>query len=140
MPANALDIIASLTLIMNEETARLGAHERGQDIAELAAAKIRLAGLLDAELARLNRVQPDWALHLPEDGRDALSHAVIALGEASTANAAILERQIDLSVELMAAFENEARRASKSRAEVYGINGQLAPIDNATPISVNSEY
>lgn len=140
MASNLVDIISSLTLIMSEETDRLNARERGRDLAELAAVKIRLTGLLEGELARLNRTQPGWADIMDEETKAALSNGLIALGEASAANAAVLERQIDLSVELMAAFEAEARRVSKSRAETYSANGILAPIDPATPISINSEY
>ena len=140
MASNLVDIISSLTLIMNEETERLNARERGLDLAELAAVKIRLTGLLEGELARLNRTQPGWADTMDEAAKEALANGLVALGEASASNAAVLERQIDLSGELMAAFAAEARRISKSRAETYSASGLLAPIDPSSPISINSEY
>ena len=140
MPSNAIDVMASLTLIMNEETDRLRARERGIDLAELAAAKVRLVGMLETELARLEREQPGWADAMEEDERERLSEALVALGEASTANAAILERQIGLSIEMMGAVANEARRLAGKRAYTYGASGDLSQTSLATPISVNSEY
>jgi hypothetical protein len=139
VPVNLIDVITSLTLIMTEETERLKARDR-EDLTELATVKIRLTGVLEGDLARLNREQPGWADALEGDVREALSSSLIALGEASAANAAVLERQIDLSIELMAALAAEARRLSKKRAETYGSTGLLSPIDLATPISVNSQF
>ncbi|ARS28994.1 hypothetical protein [Sphingomonas sp. KC8] len=140
MPANAIDVMASLTLIMNEETDRLRARERGIDLAELAAAKVRLVGMLETELARLEREQPGWADAMEEEERERLADALVALGEASAANAAILERQIDLSIEMMGAVAGEAKRLAGKRASTYGASGDLSHTNLATPISVNSEY
>ncbi|AGH49038.1 MULTISPECIES: hypothetical protein [Sphingomonadales] len=139
MANEAIDVMASLTLIMNEETDRLRSREGGRDLAELASAKIRLVGVLESELARLDREKPGWARALDQDGRDQLAAALIALGEASTANAAILERQIDLSIEMMGAVTAEAKRLAGRRASTYGAAGNLAP-DFTAPISVNSEF
>jgi hypothetical protein len=138
MPANLIDVITSLTLIMTEETERLNARHR-MDLAELAMVKIRLTGVLEGELARLNRTRPGWAEMLEPEMKESLTSGLIALGEASTANAAVLERQIDLSIELMGALAAEARRVSRSRAETYGATGLLSPVDPNAPISVNSE-
>ncbi|SNT18588.1 hypothetical protein SAMN06295912_15413 [Sphingomonas laterariae] len=140
MAANAIDVMASLTLIMNEETERLRSRERGRDLAELAAAKVRLVGVLETELARLEREAPGWANALDEAGREELSNALVALGEASATNALILERQIDLSVEMMGAVSAEARRLANRRAATYSARGDLANADLTAPISVNSEY
>ncbi|RJF85707.1 flagellar biosynthesis protein FlgN [Sphingomonas cavernae] len=140
MASNVIDVMASLTLIMNEETDRLRGHERALDLAELATAKVRLVGVLETELARVNREQPGWTEALDDEERDALASALIALGDASTANAAILERQIDLSAEMMGAVAAEAKRLSGSRTSTYGARGDLSHMDLATPISVNSEY
>lgn len=140
MPSNAIDVMASLTLIMNEETDRLRARERGIDLAELASAKVRLVGMLETELARLEREQPGWADAMDEEQRERLSDALVALGEASTANAAILERQIGLSIEMMGAVASEAKRLAGKRASTYGASGDLSQTNLATPIAVNSEY
>lgn len=140
MASNLIDIMASLTLIMTEETERLGARERALDLAELAAAKVRLVGVLETELARLNREQPGWAEALDEETRERLANTLIALGDASTVNAQVLERQIDLSIEMMGAVAAEAKRLSGNRAATYGARGDLSQMDLATPISINSEY
>ena len=116
MASNVIDVMASLTLIMNEETDRLRGHERALDLAELATAKVRLVGVLETELARVNREQPGWTEALDDEERDALANALIALGDASTANAAILERQIDLSAEMMGAVAAEATSEVKQRS------------------------
>ncbi len=139
MPANLIDIITSLALIMNEETERLNARDHGV-LAELAAVKIRLTGVLEGELARLNRQQPGWPDMLDEHMREMMSSSLVALGEASASHASVLERQIDLSIEMMGAFAAEARRLVSKRAETYGSTGRLSPIDLAPPIAVNSEY
>jgi len=140
MASEAIDVMASLTLIMNEETGRLRSRERGRDLAELAAAKVRLVGVLETGLARLEREQPDWAAALDEEEREALTATLLALGEASAANAAILERQIDLSIEMMGAVANEARRLANRRAATYRASGDLDNADLAAPISINTEY
>ncbi|MCJ8158663.1 flagellar biosynthesis protein FlgN [Sphingomonas sp. LaA6.9] len=140
MASNVIDVMASLTLIMNEETDRLRGHERALDLAELATAKVRLVGVLETELARINREQPGWTEALDDEQRDALANALIALGDASTANAAILERQIDLSAEMMGAVAAEAKRLSGSRTSTYGAQGNVSHMEMATPISINSEY
>lgn len=140
MASNLIDIMQSLTLIMTEETERLMTRDKARDLAELAIAKVRLVGVLEGELARLNREQPDWTAELDDEGRDALASALIALGDASTANAAILERQIDLSIEMMGAVATEAQRLAGKRTATYRATGDLSQTDLATPISVNSEY
>ncbi|WOK37717.1 flagellar biosynthesis protein FlgN [Sphingomonas sp. C3-2] len=139
MASEIIDIMVSLTLIMQEETQRLTTHERAGDLAELANAKVRLVGVLETELARLNREESGWVDAMDEEGREALGKALVALGEASTANADILERNITLSIEMMEAVTNEAKRISGNRAEIYGAKGNVSRIELATPISVNSE-
>ncbi len=137
---NLIDVISSLALIMQEETARLAARDRGRDLAELAAAKLRLVGVLETELARIHREETDWADTLDERSRERLFATLRALGEASTANAAVLERQIDLSVEMLGAIASEAKRIAGRSTITYGAQGNLALFDPAMPISVNSEY
>lgn len=139
MASDIIDVMTSLTLIMQEETERLSARTGASDLAELANAKIRLVGVLETELARLNREQPNWVDALDEERREELGKALVALSEASSANADILERQMTLSLEMMEAVANEAKRLSGNRAEVYGARGNVSRIELATPISVDSE-
>jgi flagellar biosynthesis/type III secretory pathway chaperone len=140
MIENLIDVISSLTLIMQEETARLTARDHGRDLAELAAAKLRLVGVLESDLARLERAQPDWADTLEDPVRERLFATLYALCEASGANAAVLERQIDLSVELIGAIAVEAKRLAGRTTTTYGARGDIALFDPAMPISINSEY
>lgn len=140
MTDNLVDIISSLTLIMTEETERLRMQDRARDLAELTSAKIRLTGLLEAEVARLNRERPDWSRSMDEERRQRLTAVVAALGTASAENAAVIERQLELSNELMTVIAEEARRQFKKRADTYSGAGILSPIDIAPPISVNSEF
>jgi hypothetical protein len=140
MAADIIDIISSLTLIMTEETARLQASHRDGELGELVTAKLRLTSLLEQEMARLNRRQPDWADMLDEERRNELSDSLIALSKAAVTNAALLQRQLELSSEMMDAFAREARRLAGRRASTYSAGGDLSPIDLATPISINSHY
>ncbi|WP_325230409.1 hypothetical protein [Sphingobium sp.] len=52
----------------------------------------------------------------------------------------MLERQIDLSMEMMTAIAAEARRLAGNRARTYGARGDLAKMELTTPISFNGEY
>ncbi|HUD95501.1 flagellar biosynthesis protein FlgN [Sphingobium sp.] len=140
MPNEMIDIMTSLTALMQEETLRLRGQERALDLSQLAGAKARLVGRLEEMLARRNRHHPEWAEQMDGDTRDRLTECLADLRVASTANASILERQIDLSMEMMTAIANEARRLAGNRAYTYGAQGDLAKMDLATPISFNTEY
>jgi flagellar biosynthesis/type III secretory pathway chaperone len=140
MPNEMIDVMTSLALIMDEESKRLRGHERALDLSELAAAKIRLVSQLEEILARRNRQQPEWTEEMDVETRERLTLCLSDLRTASIANAGILERQIELSMEMMAAIADEARRMAGNRAYTYGARGDLATMDLATPISFNSEY
>jgi len=137
---NLIDVIASLTLIMREETDQLTSRSKNSSLAELAAAKLRLVGVLETELARVEREEAAWIDTLDEVRREKLFATLFALGEASAANAAVLERQIDLSVELIGAIATEAKRLAGRSTTTYGARGDIAQFDPAAPISVNSRY
>jgi hypothetical protein len=138
MPNNYLDTIVSLTAIIVEETARLEAPGRHGDFAEMAAAKIKLVAKLETEAAVRERTGDDWRAKLSEEARDKLTSAVRDLEIAAAANARVLERQIDLSTDMMAAVAGEARRVTGSRSLIYGARGRVARSDTAAPISVNA--
>lgn len=140
MPHEMIDIMTSLAIIMNEETERLSGMQRALDLGELAVAKARLVGKLEELLARRNREQPQWTEALDEETRTKLTECLADLRSASTANAGVLERQIELSMEMMAAIANEAQRLAGNRAFTYGEHGALSKTDIAMPISFNSEY
>jgi flagellar biosynthesis/type III secretory pathway chaperone len=137
---NLIDVISSLTLIMQEETERLTNRKGGRDLAELATVKVRLVGMLETALARLEREQEHWADTIEEAVHERLLETLLALGEASAANAAVLERQIDLSVEMIGAISTEARRIAGRSTTTYGARGDISSFEAAVPIAVNSEY
>lgn len=137
---NLIDVIASLTLIMKEETDQLNAHGKNGSLAELAAAKLRLVGVLESELARIQREDDDWVDALDEACREKLFATLFALGDASAANTAVLERQIDLSVELIGAIATEAKRLAGRSTTTYGVCGDLSMVEPPAPISINSRY
>lgn len=140
MPDKMIDIMKSLTVIMNEETSRLRGQERALDLGHLAAAKARLVGKLEEVLARRNRREPEWQEALDEENHGKLAHCLADLCRAAAVNADILQRQIELSMEMMAAIANEARRLAGNRAYTYGERGDLSKTELATPISFNTEY
>ncbi|MEG3144354.1 flagellar biosynthesis protein FlgN [Sphingomonas sp. RT2P30] len=138
MASEFIDLLMSLIAIMEEETARLLAPGRHQDFAEMAAAKIKLVAALEIKTAEHGRKRSDWVSKLDAETREALTAAIRHLGAAATVNARVLERQIDLSTEMMSAVAAEARRLSGTRSAIYGASGALSQTEIATPISVNA--
>lgn len=133
-----LDHMSSLTAIMEEESDRLVAPGRVQDLSAMAAAKTRLVGSLEAKLAQLARERPTWMEELEEANRTRLAAAVAVLRDASLVNADVLERQIELSTELMAAIAQEAQRLMGTRKASYGAHGGWLGVDLPAPISLNT--
>ncbi|EJL24690.1 hypothetical protein [Novosphingobium sp. AP12] len=140
MASEVIAIMTSLSAVMREETGRLQSNERALDLAELAAAKARLVGSLEERLARLGRQESEWAAQMDEPTREAFAEALGELRAASMVNAALLERQIELSADLMSAISAEAKRLTGNRAYAYGASGALARTDLTTPISLNGEF
>ena len=134
-----LDLMRSLVILMEEETARLSAPGRHPDMAETAQAKVRLVAALETANARLTRELPNWMEALPDEERERLREAVTALRTASAANAAILKRQIELSNEMMEAVTHEARRLTGARNTTYGAAGNVHKVRGAAPISINTQ-
>lgn len=138
MASEFIDTIVSLTMIMEEETARLLSPGRHRDFAEMATAKMKLVATLDTIIATQERTRPNWMTTIDDETRETLNGAIRDLGEAASANARVLERQIDLSTEMMGAVADEARRLSGSRSAIYGASGIVSHTEGATPISVNA--
>jgi flagellar biosynthesis/type III secretory pathway chaperone len=138
MANDFIDIITSLTAIMEEETARLLQPGRHSDFGEMAAAKIKLVGMLEGWILEHDRTDSGWLARLDDEARERLSAAILHLGTAAQVNARVLARQIDLSTEMMAAVATEARRLSGARRAIYGATGILSRTDVATPISINA--
>lgn len=140
MGDDMIELMRSLTLLLTEETRQLRSHARNSELRELASVKYRLVGMLEQEVARLERVDPDWASHADEETRETWSRALATLTEASAANRAVLQRQLELTTEMIDALAQEARRTSGRRASTYRADGDLTPLDLAPPISVNSHF
>ncbi len=138
MVSEFLDIATSLTTIMEEETARLLAPGRYRDFGEMAEAKAKLVSALELKIAEHARGRTEWLDTLDQSTRDELTDVVQRLGAAAEANARVLERQIDLSIEMMGVVAAEARRLSGMRSSIYGASGVLSQTEMATPISINS--
>src|SRR5947199_66126 len=104
MANDVLDMMLSITALMQEETAKLGSYVRFPEQSEIVDAKTRLTGRLSSEIARLQREQPEWLETLDLDVRSALSDASRDLHEASLLNARVLERHIEFSTDMMNAI------------------------------------
>lgn len=139
MTTMLLDAMVSLTAIMEEETDHLTRAPYHPALGEIAAAKLRLTGQIETEIARMKREAPDdWMDRIDPALREQLAQASLSLRDASIANADILTRQIDLSAEMMAAIAAEAQRLSGRRSTVYEASGGISGMDIPAPISINA--
>ena len=137
MTNEVLDLMLSITALMEEETAKLGSYVRFPEQGEIVDAKARLTGQLSSEIARLQREEPEWLDALDLDVRTALSDASRHLHEASLLNARVLERQIEFSTDMMNAIAAEAQRLTGRQSETYGAYGNLSMRDDGAPIAIN---
>ncbi|MBT0670536.1 flagellar biosynthesis protein FlgN [Novosphingobium profundi] len=133
-------LMEALASVMRKETDGLRERERVRDLASLGAAKARLVASLDAEVTRRDRVNPDWVMELEQEECDALFEQVADLRDAAKANADVLQRQMELSRDMMDAITLEAMRLTGARAIIYSAGGSMAGRELTTPISVNTEY
>lgn len=139
MVSEFIDTIRSLATLMREETQRLLSPGPIGDLGEIASAKARLVGWIEARTVHLEREQPDWHERLEAEDRDALTEVLTELRDVSAENAKALERQIHISVEMLDAITTEAKRLSGTRSETYCARGGVSRVDLATPISVNAQ-
>ena len=139
MTAQLIDAMVSLTALMEEESGKLARKAYMPELGEIAAAKLRLTGRIEADFARLKRESANWADQLDEEARNALSEASRNLRDASAVNQQILSRQIELSVEMMGAIAAEAQRLTGTRSTTYGACGGLGGMDAPAPISINAK-
>lgn len=137
MVSDLVDTIRSLVALMREETDQLLSPGPTGDLGELATAKGRLVGWLEARAAKLGREQPDWYERLEAEDRDALTEILAELRDVSAENAHALDRQIRLSVEMLDAIGAEAKRLSGTRTETYSAFGGVSRVELPTPISIN---
>ena len=138
MTAHLIDAMLSLTSLMEEESEKLARTAYLPELGEIANAKLRLTGRIEAEMARMKRESRDWMAEVPAEEREALKDASRNLRDASEVNQRILARQIELSSEMMAAIASEAQRLTGTRSTTYGACGGLGGMDAPAPISINA--
>ncbi|ATY32063.1 flagellar protein FlgN [Sphingomonas psychrotolerans] len=138
MTVQLIDAMISLTALMEEESEKLARKAYVPELGEIANAKLRLTGRIEADFARLKRESANWAEKLDEESRLQLSDASRNLRDASAVNQQILSRQIELSVEMMGAIAAEAQRLTGTRSTTYGACGGLGGMDAPAPISINA--
>lgn len=138
MITGLLDAMTSLSDLMEEESALLGSSVRSPGLPEIAEAKSRLAGRIEAETTRLARETPGWMDAIDAESRETLTRASERLRDVSVVNAQILSRQIELSVDMMGAIAAEAKRITGTRNATYGAGGSLFGSDMPAPISINT--
>jgi len=134
-----VDTIRSLVSLMREETERLLSPGATGNLEEIAVAKARLVGSIEARSVQLEREDPDWRERLEPEDREALAEVLADLRDVSSQNCDALERQIRLSVEMLDAIAAEAKRLSGTRSETYSADGGVSRLELATPISVNTQ-
>lgn len=137
MPAELIEALTSLDLILAEETAQLASRGYDPLLGQLVAAKTRTAGTIERHWLRLFGAGADPAALALAD-RAALAERIGATLDRLRANAHLIERRIALCDDLLGAISAEAKRASGGRSLVYGARGALARSDQATPISINT--
>jgi thiamine biosynthesis lipoprotein ApbE len=126
MTVQLIDAMISLTALMEEESEKIARKAYVPELGEIATAKLRLTGRIEADFARLKRESANWAEKLDEES------------DASAVNQQILSRQIELSVEMMGAIAAEAQRLTGTRSTTYGACGGLGGMDAPAPISINA--
>lgn len=138
MIEDLIDVVESLTLIMDEETVRLHGRDRYRQSGAVVEAKLRLVATLEVRVAQLSRRGTDWVEELAADDRARLQAALAALCAASEPNRRCIARQIDLSTEMMGVVAAEAQRQSGASGSTYGSGGTMTRTDTPSPISVNT--
>lgn len=138
MIEDLIDIIESLTLIMQEETVRLQSRPGNRNAAAMVEAKLRLVAALEVRAAEVARQGSDWMDAIDPDLSASLSRALAALCTVSGPNRAIIKRQIELSTEMMEVVAAEAQRQSGARSATYGALGAMHRTARPSPISINT--
>jgi flagellar biosynthesis/type III secretory pathway chaperone len=137
--SSLLDSINALIAVMEEESESLALNGPGESIAELAEAKGRLVSRMEGQIAKLNRENAAWHRDMESETRAELTAAYDDLHKASVVNSDILERQIDLSTEMLAAVGLEIERLTGRGATTYGRGGQVRIAKGRPPLSINTQ-
>ena len=133
-----LDCLKSLMVVMRQETECLLNPSRSNELQELVAAKQRLAGQLAEEAARLAREGAMQVETEGEDSADSLPALIASLEEVSKENMEALQRQIDLSDDMMRAVIHQVQRSCGSGRATYGATGSIGGNRPPGPVSINA--
>ena len=102
MIEDLIDIIDSLTLIMDEETVRLAGRDYYKQSGTTVEAKLRLVAALEVSAVQLMQKGVIWAEDPGHETLERLQTGLTTLNAAADRNCIIIARQIDLSAEMMA--------------------------------------
>ena len=138
--AALLDTMIDLIRLMEEESEHLALSGPRGNIEAIAQAKIRLADRLEAQCAALYRLDPVWMEALDGDDRRAFTETNEDLHRAAAVNSAILERQIDLSAEMLRAVGMELARVTGRGGATYSRRGAVRRTKSSPPLSVNEKF
>lgn len=133
-----VDTLHSLVAVMEEESELLSLHGPVEPSMELARAKIRLAARLDEVSARLYRRDADWLAALDPDMRAELAEAYQDMHTASVVNSDILERQIEISTQMLETVGREIERMTGHGSKTYGAGGKIRRGRKKPPLSINT--
>lgn len=136
--AALIDTMIDLIRLMEEESEALAISGPRAATEALAQAKVRLASRMEAHCATLHRLNPDWMMALEGDDRLAFSETSEDLHRAATVNSAVLERQIELSTEMLSAVGKELERVTGRGGATYSWRGAVRRNRSRPAMSVNS--
>lgn len=138
--AALIDTMIDLVRLMEQESEALALSGPRAATEALAQAKIRLASRMEAQCAALHRLDPCWMTALEGDDRRSFAEMSEELHLAATVNSAILERQIDLSSEMLAAVGKELERVTGRGGATYSRRGAVKRARSSPPVSVNGKF
>ena len=138
--ATLLDTMIDLIRLMEEESELLALSGPRGNIEAIAQAKIRLANRMEAQSAALSRASPGWIEALEGDDRRALAETSEDLHRAATVNSAVLERQLELSAEMLSAVGKELERVTGRCGATYSRRGDVRCRRSSPPLSVNGKF
>lgn len=138
--ARLIDTMLALIRVMEEESELLAVSGPTGEIGVRAQAKVRLAARMDQLCAALHRDNPEWMSTLTGEDREEFAEASEELHRIAAINSEILERQIDLSTEMLQAVGKELERLTGRRGTVYSRLGDIRRMQSSMPLSINQRY
>lgn len=132
-----VDLLVSLIQVMETESEKLALLGRCEGLAELAEAKRRLVNQIEGGVAALNRRYVNWQNDICDERRRQVADILSELNKAARVNVDVLERQIELSGDMLTAVTHEMQRLTGRRSEFYCPAGMISLREGNAPLSVN---